>query len=104
MKHNLPCSHYHFYSNNAAIGLCGTDFPFNLMNTFVGGEAGSFAIRENGDYYVSGTEAKSGFGTFHHGDVVGCGLLVLPAGRRLFFTKNGDLWGKYLKFLTQYQN
>ena len=77
--------------NRVVIGLY-VGFPFNSTDSCVGYAANSFAISSNGDYCASGT--KTGFGTFDDSDVVGCGLLVLPTGRRLFFTKNGDLWGK----------
>jgi hypothetical protein len=61
----------------------------------VGNVAGSFAMRKDGTFLASGTE-QSGFGkgAFANGDVVGCGLLVLPAERRLFYTKNGEIWGE----------
>jgi hypothetical protein len=60
----------------------------------VGNEAGSFGICKDGTYWGSDT-SQSGFakGPFVNGDVVGCGLLVLPTERRLFFTKSGEIWG-----------
>jgi hypothetical protein len=56
----------------------------------------SFGIDNDGTYSASREFVDGhGKGSFTKGDVVGCGLLVLPAERRLFFTKNGEVWGKY---------
>jgi hypothetical protein len=82
------------------LGLCGPDFPFTSTTASVGAVAGSFAICKDGDYGASG-QWHSGFGkgVLNTGDVVGCGLLVLPsAERHLFFTKSGEIWGQFLNY------
>jgi hypothetical protein len=82
-------------SSSAMIGLCDDDFPFTSTQTWMGNVAGSFSIENDGDLYTSSTY-KKGFakGTFNNTDVVGCGLMVMPTERRLFFTKNGVIWGE----------
>jgi hypothetical protein len=85
------------------IGLCGANFPFTTASQHVGGVAGSFAIRRNGEYWASGkcvSVSGHGEGEFVSGDVVGCGLLILPTERRLFFTKNGEIWGQFKKWFS----
>ena len=92
MKQHSTLPHFSYLH----IGLCGPNFDFTLGHV-VGDVASSFAMRLDGTYFASGT-SQSGFGkgAFANGDVVGCGLLVLPTERRLFFTKNGEIWGKIL--------
>jgi hypothetical protein len=88
------------------IGLCGDNFPFTSTETWVGKIADSFAIENDGDYYASDTYMK-GFakGTYNNTDVVGCGLMVMPTERRLFFTKNGEIWGEpFLSSTKFFQN
>ena len=76
------------------IGLCDADFPF-ITSTGLGRFTGSFAIRKCGTYWASGTDVSGhGKGGFASGDVVGCGLLILSTERRIFFTKNGEIWGE----------
>jgi hypothetical protein len=78
------------------IGLCGANFPFTRMIVFVGSFTGSFAIGRFGHYWASGTGVNGhGEGDFASGDVVGCGLLILPMERHIFFTKNGEIWGQF---------
>ena len=75
------------------------------MDKYVGKCANSFGIDCVGDLFHSGTR-KSGFGPggFTCGDTIGCGLMTaqheaLQTNRWIFFTKNGEFWGKNTSFL-----
>ena len=76
------------------IGLSAANYPFS-STTFVGRHTGSFAILNTGTYYALGQKVDGNAkGHFSAGDVIGCGLLVMPKERHIFFTKNGEIWCK----------
>jgi hypothetical protein len=81
------------------VGLSGPTFPIEGKEA-IGNVVGSFAVDAKGTLWRSGTEFEfeqkeggSGEG-FGKGDVIGCGLLILPADKHfIFFTRNGQLLG-----------
>jgi hypothetical protein len=101
---NIDIDNIHIIINNLSsyglrIGLSGRDF--RLEGQWVGEDGtDSFAVHSDGYYWASGKkqekDAPQGFGL---GDVIGCGLVVMPTGsRHIFFTKNGENWGMLCKF------
>jgi hypothetical protein len=67
-----------------------------LDDDSIGNHAGSFAISNDGFFGASGPHWQEAYfpGGFDSGDVVGFGLLIRASEKRIFFTKNGQLWGK----------
>jgi hypothetical protein len=78
------------------IGLASEEYP--MFGTFVGQKLRSFAASNWGYLLVEGDKHWNNQDDWTHqggGTVVGCGLLDLPGdGRKLFFTRDGELYRK----------
>lgn len=79
------------------VGLAGSEFS---LHELVGHDRNSFGINSRDGIWIEGKKDQwnSGFDT---GDVVGCGMYMSPgtAVCKLFFTKNGALFGEFTFFL-----